>query len=82
MAAHQPPVAMQPPQRQEPETHAASDFEKQAAEPEPGLVVEFWSFLKENKKWWLLPLIVSLLLLGLVSWFAASGAAPFIYTLF
>ena len=67
------------------ETHTTDkvkDFEQQSVAPEPGLLSEFWLFLKEHKKWWLLPLIASLLLLGLVSWFAASGAAPFIYTLF
>jgi hypothetical protein len=57
-------------------------FQKQATEPDLSLLQEFWLFLKRDKKWWLIPLLVSLLLLGLVSWFAASGAAPFIYTLF
>ncbi|MEZ6135638.1 MAG: DUF5989 family protein [Pirellulaceae bacterium] len=47
-----------------------------------GFVQEFWYFLRENKKWWLLPLIASVLLLGLVSFFASTAAAPFIYTVF
>ncbi|GIW99016.1 MAG: hypothetical protein KatS3mg111_2349 [Pirellulaceae bacterium] len=47
-----------------------------------GLVAELLLFLRENKKWWLIPLIVSLLCIGLLSLIAASGAAPFIYTLF
>ena len=41
------------------------------------------NFLKERKKFWLLPMIVVLLLLGLLIVFAGgSVVAPFIYTLF
>ena len=45
---------------------------------------DFWGFLKERKKFWLLPLIIVLLLIGLIIFAAAmSGTfAPFIYTLF
>ncbi len=44
---------------------------------------EFWDFLKVRKKWWLLPVIVFLVLLGLLLVFAEGSAiAPFIYPLF
>ena len=44
---------------------------------------EFWSFLKQEKKYWLAPIILVLLLFGLLLVFAQSSAvAPFIYTLF
>jgi hypothetical protein len=44
---------------------------------------EFWDFLRQNKKWWLTPIIVMLLLLGFLIFFTQSSAvAPFIYTLF
>ena len=47
------------------------------------IIREFWLFLKVRKKWWLIPIIVSLLLLGFLLIFAESSAvAPFIYTLF
>jgi hypothetical protein len=46
------------------------------------LAVEFWQLLRENKKWWLTPIVVLMLLLGLLSLFAGSAVAPFIYTLF
>jgi uncharacterized protein DUF5989 len=47
------------------------------------LLIEFWSFLKERKKFWLLPIIVILGLFGgLIIFAQASGLAPFIYTLF
>jgi len=42
-----------------------------------------WMFLRQNKKLWLLPIIVVLLLLGVLLIFAQSSAlAPFIYTIF
>lgn len=58
------------------------DFARQAEQEQIGFLAEFVWFLRENKKWWLIPLVGSLLLLGLVSFFAASGVAPFIYTVF
>ena len=48
-----------------------------------GLAGEFWAFLKERKKWWLLPVIVMLALVGTLLIFAQGSAlAPFIYTIF
>ncbi len=47
-----------------------------------GMFAEFVSFLKENKKWWLAPILVVLLLFGVLILLAGTGAAPFIYTLF
>jgi hypothetical protein len=59
-----------------------SEFESLSDSSDPGIVREFIDFLRDNKKWWLAPiLIVTLLLTGLV-FLAASPAAPFIYTLF
>jgi drug/metabolite transporter superfamily protein YnfA len=44
---------------------------------------EFWQFLKQEKKYWLAPIVLVLLLFGLLLVFAQSSAvAPFIYTLF
>ena len=59
-----------------------SDFVKQAAGERTGLTSEFVSFLKENKKWWLAPIIFSILGLGLLVLLGGTAAAPFIYTLF
>lgn len=48
-----------------------------------GIVKEFWDFLKVRKKWWLAPIIIVLLLLGILIFFSqGSAVAPFIYTLF
>ncbi len=48
-----------------------------------GLAREFLGFLKHQKKYWLAPIIIVLLLFGALLMFAQSSAvAPFIYTLF
>lgn len=44
---------------------------------------DLWGFLKERKKWWLLPIIVMLLIIGaLIVFTSGSAIAPFIYTIF
>ena len=44
---------------------------------------EFWLFLRERKRFWLLPIIVALALVGSLLVLAqGSAVAPFIYTLF
>jgi hypothetical protein len=46
-------------------------------------IKELWKFLKVRKKFWLLPIITIMLLLGVILIFAqGSVVAPFIYTLF
>jgi Family of unknown function (DUF5989) len=61
----------------------SNEFEKAAAEgARPGLLRDLWGFLRENKKWWLLPIIAVLLLFGLLIIMSGTALAPFIYTLF
>jgi hypothetical protein len=46
-------------------------------------VMELWAFMRERKKFWLLPIILVLLMLGtLIVLTQGSAVAPFIYTLF
>jgi Family of unknown function (DUF5989)/Saxitoxin biosynthesis operon protein SxtJ len=46
-------------------------------------LIELWSFMKERKKFWLLPIVLCLVLLGsLIVFTSGSAVAPFIYTLF
>lgn len=48
-----------------------------------GVAGEFITYLWKRKRWWLIPLAVLLMLVGLVSlWATVSGVGPFIYTLF
>jgi hypothetical protein len=60
-----------------------SDFER-AASDEGGtnLARELWQFLRQTKKWWLLPILVVLFAVGLLVVASGTAAAPFIYTLF
>jgi hypothetical protein len=46
------------------------------------IVREFIAFLGENKKWWLLPLVLAMLGLAGLVFLGGTAAAPFIYTLF
>ncbi len=47
------------------------------------IILEFLHFLKQRKKYWLLPIIIVFLILGVLLVFAQSSVlAPFIYTLF
>lgn len=47
------------------------------------LIKEFWSFLKTRQKFWLLPILLVMMLLGVLLIFGqGSVVAPFIYTLF
>jgi len=47
------------------------------------IVGELWAFMRARRKWWLAPIIVVLLLVGMLLVFAqGSVLAPFIYTIF
>ena len=63
-------------------TEKPSEFEQITGEQQMGLMAEFWLFIKEEKKWWLTPIIVVLLGVGVLVALTSTGAAPFIYTLF
>ncbi|MEZ5419461.1 MAG: DUF5989 family protein [Vicinamibacterales bacterium] len=48
-----------------------------------GLLSELWAFMKERKKFWLLPVIIVMIAVGALLVFAQGSAlAPFIYTVF
>ena len=59
------------------------DFKQAAKSAQQNSVVsEFWYFLNQTKKWWLLPILVIVLGFGVLVFFSGTAAAPFIYTLF
>jgi hypothetical protein len=48
-----------------------------------GLLAELWAFMRERKKWWLLPVVAIMLVVGTMLMLAqGSVLAPFIYTIF
>lgn len=80
VAQHPERTMNDPKPEKSPESKSA--FEQAGEEERLSIVAEFIYFLKENKKWWLLPILIVLSGVGLLAFFAGTGAAPFIYTLF
>jgi hypothetical protein len=60
----------------------ASTFALQAREGRKGVAAELVAFIRQNKKWWLTPIILALLLVGILIVLGGTAAAPFIYTIF
>ena len=58
-----------------------NDFEN-AGDQSGSLLSQIWQMLRQNKKYWLLPIVIVLLLLGAIIILGTTSAAPFIYTLF
>jgi hypothetical protein len=57
-------------------------FSEQANQQSAGLVSELFGLLKHNKKWWLMPIMATLVVVGVMVMLGGTAAAPFIYTLF
>lgn len=56
-------------------------FAAQAEGRQTGILSEFWQFLRQNRKFWLIPILVILALFALLL-LSSPAVAPFIYTLF
>jgi hypothetical protein len=67
--------------RQTPSDEGAA-FAQVARQQRPGFFAELIDFLRHNKKWWLTPIILVLLVMGALIFLSGTAAAPFIYTLF
>lgn len=59
-----------------------TEFERAGRGKDVGLASEFLAFVIDNKKWWLVPILLALGGLSVLALVAGTGAAPFIYTLF
>ena len=59
-----------------------NEFEQAGQQKQAGIVQEFIAFLGENKKFWMIPLLLALLAIGALLILSGTAAAPFIYTLF
>jgi len=60
----------------------ADEFVQLARGQSSGLLREYIDWLRYNKKWWLTPIVISLLLAGVIAVLGGTPLAPFIYTLF
>ena len=67
---------------QSPEPSKKDSFLEEAGKKRGNIVREFIDFLRHNKKWWLLPIILILLLLGLLVMLSGTALAPFLYPVF
>lgn len=72
-----------PPAPDAPPTEGEGEaFERLAEGKRPGFFTELWDFLRHNKKWWLLPILILIGVFGLLVFLAGTGLAPFLYPLF
>ena len=65
-----------------PAAQGDGDFHALASRKRTGFLGELGRFAMQTRKWWLVPLIVVLLGIGLIIVLGGTAAAPFIYTLF
>ncbi|RIK65135.1 MAG: hypothetical protein DCC65_13225 [Planctomycetota bacterium] len=60
----------------------ANEFMREGQAARTSFLSDFVHLIKENRKWWMLPLVLMLVAFGALMILASTGAAPFIYTLF
>ena len=71
-----------PAEPQTPSSYRTGQAPEMREQENPGIIREFLEFLREEKKWWIAPLLIALALLAIVAALAGTAAAPFIYTLY
>ncbi len=69
---------------EQPQSDDRDEFLQEADAQRVGLLAEFWDFLKHNKKWWLIPILLAIVGIGALALLSSSSGAlaPFIYPLF
>lgn len=65
-----------------PSATGAAEFSEMAKQRQPGFLSEFAGFIRQNKKWWLTPILVVLFLLIALVVVSQTPLAPFIYPFF
>jgi hypothetical protein len=65
-----------------PKLDAESDLARQASENPPSLVRELLQYVRARKRWWLVPILIVLLLVGLFVVLGGTALGPFLYPLF
>lgn len=61
-------------------TNQENEFLKAAGQEERGLIAEFWSFMAENKIWWLAPILIVFLLVGVLLVIGAGPMSAWLYS--
>jgi hypothetical protein len=63
----------------------AAEFEqlaRKAGRTANGPLGEFWYFVNQSRKWWMLPILLMLMVVGTLLVMAGTAVGPFIYALF
>jgi len=60
----------------------AEEFAREAERETPSLARELWDWMRQNKKWWLAPLLALLLVVGVLVVLGGTVLGPFLYPLF
>lgn len=60
----------------------ANEFLSAASGKQQGLIGEFIGFMRDNKAWWLTPILVVIGLVGVLLLFGTTGASAFLYSFF
>ena len=55
---------------------------EKAAQPRTSFLADYWRFLRQERKWWMLPVLVVLFLAGGIIVLAGTAGAPLLYALF
>ncbi len=75
------PESAQP--RSATDSESRSDaFAREAARRRSGILTEVWGYLRQNRKWWLLPILIALFLVGVLMFVGSSVVAPLVYPVF
>ena len=69
-------------EQQSDENDSGEGFAKQSQARSPSVLAEFVDFLIHNKKWWLTPIVLVLLILSFFVLMTNTALGPFIYVLF
>jgi len=64
------------------EPEKGKTFEDLSDEAPQGFFKEVWYLLVSDRRWWLAPIVIAMLILGALVMLSGTGVAPFIYTLF
>ena len=64
------------------ESEQPTEFQRLGRRRSAGVLREYFDYVRLRKKWWLVPVIVLLLLVGLVLVLGSSAVGPLIYALF
>ncbi len=64
------------------ENQAETEFEQAGRGEQASLLWEFAWYVRQSRKWWMIPILLALLAAGMLLFLGSTGGAPLIYTLF